>query len=151
MARTRPRTRSRSSAGSSEPALLAAALALREQVFVGEQGVPAQEELDGRDGEALHLVALAHSLADGPRNPALAARGGGRENRPRRGGARVSQARHRREHAGALAKARERGARRARLAAQIEALALYEHAGFAVDSAPFQEAGIEHVWMGREL
>jgi predicted GNAT family N-acyltransferase len=51
----------------------------------------------------------------------------------------------------ALAEARRRGARRARLASQLEVVALYEQAGFAVESGVFEEAGIPHVWMGREL
>jgi predicted GNAT family N-acyltransferase len=38
---------------------LAGALALRELVFCGEQGVARAEELDGRDGAARHVVALA--------------------------------------------------------------------------------------------
>jgi len=37
---------------------LAAALALREEVFCGEQGVTLEGDRDGRDGEALHLVAF---------------------------------------------------------------------------------------------
>jgi predicted GNAT family N-acyltransferase len=28
---------------------------------------------------------------------------------------------------------------------------LYEHAGFAVESGLFEEAGIQHVWMGQVL
>src|SRR4029077_21139313 len=40
------------------PQDLRGALAVREQVFCREQGVPRSEELDGRDGDALHLVAL---------------------------------------------------------------------------------------------
>ena len=51
----------------------------------------------------------------------------------------------------ALERARQRGSTRARLAAQVEAVELYRRAGFAVESEPFQEAGIAHVWMGREL
>ncbi len=35
-----------------------AALALREAVFCGEQGVSLADELDGRDDEAVHLVAI---------------------------------------------------------------------------------------------
>src|ERR1035437_1767392 len=35
-----------------------AALELRHEVFCEEQGVPKHEELDGRDHEALHLVAV---------------------------------------------------------------------------------------------
>lgn len=30
-------------------------------------------------------------------------------------------------------------------------VALYERAGFAVESDVFEEAGIPHVWMGRAL
>ena len=37
---------------------LRAALALRYEVFCTEQGVSEAEEIDGRDGEALHLVAV---------------------------------------------------------------------------------------------
>src|SRR5881275_947264 len=35
------------------------ALALRHEVFCLEQGVPEWEELDGRDPEGIHLVAVA--------------------------------------------------------------------------------------------
>ena len=35
-----------------------ALLELRHRVFCVEQGVPEHEEIDGRDGEAIHLVAL---------------------------------------------------------------------------------------------
>jgi predicted GNAT family N-acyltransferase len=51
----------------------------------------------------------------------------------------------------AVSTARERGCDRARLASQLKATALYERAGFAVRSTPFEEAGIRHVWMGRVL
>jgi predicted GNAT family N-acyltransferase len=51
----------------------------------------------------------------------------------------------------ALARAREQGFQRVRLAAQLAAVALYEQVGFAVESEPFEEAGIPHVWMGLEL
>ena len=37
---------------------LDAALALRHDVFCVEQGVPQHEELDGRDGDGIHLVAV---------------------------------------------------------------------------------------------
>lgn len=41
---------------SSDPALLAQAAQLRNRVFVGEQGVPAELEFDGRDALAAHVV-----------------------------------------------------------------------------------------------
>ena len=51
----------------------------------------------------------------------------------------------------AVEQARAEGCTRARLAAQTRATEVYAGVGFAVESEPFQEAGIEHVWMGREL
>ena len=39
---------------------MAAALELRHDVFCVEQGVPEHEELDGRDHEGIHLVAVAN-------------------------------------------------------------------------------------------
>ena len=38
----------------------AAALELRRQVFVHEQGIPSRLEADRRDADALHLVAVHH-------------------------------------------------------------------------------------------
>ena len=41
---------------------MAAALELRHEVFCVEQGVPVYEELDGRDGEGVHLVAISNGI-----------------------------------------------------------------------------------------
>jgi len=134
------------------PTELEAALALREQVFCGEQGVPREQELDGRDDDALHVVALEPTaqvvfgtlrlLLEG--DVAKVGRVAVARNARRRGVAsRMLEL--------ALEEARARGAERARLAAQIDALELYERAGFRVESEPFLEAGIRHVWMGRAL
>jgi predicted GNAT family N-acyltransferase len=130
----------------------AQAYALREEVFYGEQGVPRQEDLDGLDDQALHVVALAPGqtrvigtlrvVIDGSR-----AKVGrvvvGRDWRGRGIASRML--------ALALAQARERGCEQVRLASQLQVVALYERAGFAVESEPFQEAGIPHVWMGLRL
>jgi len=128
------------------------ALGLRERVFCIEQGVPPEEELDEFDEFALHLVALERE--DGPVIATLRLLCAGEEAKI--GRVAVERAWRRRGIAArmlglALARARERGCRRARLAAQLEAVALYEGAGFVVESEIFQEAGITHVWMGREL
>ncbi|HEV7161765.1 MAG TPA: GNAT family N-acetyltransferase [Solirubrobacteraceae bacterium] len=131
---------------------LEGAIALREQVFCREQGVPRDEELDGRDGEALHLVALEPGsdrviatlrlLQDGPR--AKVGRVAVQHDWRRLGiAARMLQL--------ALARAHELGAREVRLAAQLEAKGLYEQAGFVVQSDQFEEAGIPHVWMGLQF
>ena len=128
------------------------AIAVRERVFVDEQGVPVEEELDGRDGEAMHLLAVPRD--GGPPVGTLRMLLDGelvkvgrvavdREWRRRGIAARMLDV--------ALGEARARGARRARLASQLDVVALYERAGFTVESGVFEEAGIPHVWMGREL
>jgi len=135
-----------------EPSDVPGAIAVREQVFCREQGVPLAEEVDGLDDSAEHLVALAPDgrrvigtlrlLVDGDK--AKIGRVAVERDWRRRGiAARMLDL--------AVARARELGSVRARLAAQLQAVALYEQAGFAVESDEFAEAGIPHVWMGRAL
>jgi putative N-acetyltransferase (TIGR04045 family) len=131
---------------------LSRAVELRKQVFCEEQGVPVSEELDGRDREAEHIVALSPDreqiigtlrlLIDGPR--AKVGRVAVAHDWRRRGIASQMLTL-------ALARARRHGCTQARLAAQLDAVALYEQAGFSVESERFEEAGIPHVWMGRAL
>ena len=128
------------------------AFALRERVFYGEQGVPREEEIDGRDEHALHLVALdgACGRVIGTLRLLLDAEDAkvGRvavEREWRRRGIAA------RMLALALAEARARGCARARLASQLAVVAVYEQAGFAVEAETFEEAGIQHVWMGMRL
>jgi predicted GNAT family N-acyltransferase len=127
------------------------ALAVRERVFCEEQGVSREEERDGLDEGGLHLLAVCREghvvgtlrlLLGGD----LARVGRVAVDRDwRRGGiaSRMLEA--------ALAEARARGCREARLAAQLVATGLYERAGFTIESQPFEEAGITHVWMRRAL
>jgi predicted GNAT family N-acyltransferase len=132
------------------------AFALRERVFCGEQGVAREEELDARDEDALHLVAVGcdagvvigtlRLLIDAHDGAPIAKIGRVAVQREwRRRGIALAMLER------ALAEARARGCARVRLAAQLEAVALYEQAGFAVESERFEEAGIQHVWMGRRL
>jgi putative N-acetyltransferase (TIGR04045 family) len=129
------------------------ALAVREEVFCREQGVPRSDEVDGLDGRALHLVAVEPGAAGrvvGTLRVLLA------DGRARIGRVAVEREWRRRGLAShmlemAIELARERGCVDARLAAQTVATGLYERAGFSIESAPFQEAGIPHVWMGLAL
>jgi predicted GNAT family N-acyltransferase len=137
---------------SAGPEDVAGAVGVRERVFCVEQGVPRSEELDGLDDRALHVVALEpHArrvigtlrlLLDGSR----AKVGRVAVERDWRGRGIASRMLEL-----ALELARERGCREASLASQLEATGLYERAGFAVESEPFEEAGIAHVWMGRPI
>lgn len=129
------------------------AMAVREHVFCGEQGVPRSEELDPLDDEALHLVALVPDDA-GRVVATLRLLLGEADARIGRVAV-LADWRHRgvaaRMLAIASARAREEGHAKVRLAAQIRAMELYERAGFSVESEPFDDAGIPHMWMGRRL
>jgi predicted GNAT family N-acyltransferase len=128
-----------------------AALALRHEVFVVEQGVPIEEEIDAHDDDdALHLVAVEDGrviatcrvVPDG--------------ETAKLGRVAVAAAARRRGIASRLlaegeARARAIGARRIALAAQTDALALYERAGYTPYGGRFMDAGIEHQMMEKRL
>jgi predicted GNAT family N-acyltransferase len=129
---------------------MAAVLALRHDVFCVEQGVPEREELDGRDGEAMHLVAVADGrllgtcrlLFVGPtvQFSRLAVRRDARRNGI---ASALLQRADEETEAG--------GARRLVLHAQTYARALYDTAGYEPRGRIFMEAGIEHVAMEKRL
>ena len=127
-----------------------AALALRYEVFCGEQGVSLAEERDGRDNEALHLVVVEHGGVIGT------CRLLAHEAEVKLGRMAVAPAHRGRRQAAELlveadAAARELHAQRITLAAQLSAQALYERAGYAPYGDVFLDAGIEHVMMGKAL
>src|ERR1700757_2914458 len=101
---------------------LAAALELRHDVFCVEQGVPVRDEVDGRDPEGIHLVAM-------------------------RDGELIATA----MLAAADEESRAGGARRIVLHAQTYARELYETAGYRPRGRLFWEAGIEHIAMEKLL
>ncbi|MGH2915613.1 MAG: GNAT family N-acetyltransferase [Solirubrobacteraceae bacterium] len=129
---------------------LEAALALRYEVFCEEQGVPTSEERDGRDGDGVHLVAVAAGrllatcrlLLVGP--TVQFSRLAVRPDERRRG---IATAMLRAADTEALAG----GARRLVLHAQTYARALYEAAGYEPRGRAFMEAGIEHIAMEKLL
>jgi predicted GNAT family N-acyltransferase len=138
----------RRAAGDAE---LAALLDLRHRVFCVEQGVPKREELDGRDGDAIHLVAVDGDgrvlgtcrllLVD--RTVQLSRLAVDRTER-RRGIATALLREADREAAGARAK-------RIVLHAQTYAQGLYAAGGYEPRGRTFVEAGIEHVAMEKRL
>lgn len=127
--------------------LAADALPLRIEVFVEEQGVPAEIEQDGRDAEALHCVAYrsGRALATGRLLPeAKIGRMAVHAEARRQGvGLRVLDA--------LLEAARARGDACVELSAQIAAAGFYRKRGFEAIGPPYLEAGIEHVRMRRAL
>ncbi len=129
---------------------LAVALALREEVFCGEQGVTIELDRDGRDGEALHLVAVDDGVVGTCRvliEPGGTAKFGRLCVRASARGRGVGAA----LLAAAEAEARAAGASRVGMHAQTGALGLYERAGYARYGEPFDEEGIEHLGMEKWL
>lgn len=126
----------------------AAATLVRDEVFVGEQGVPVDLEHDGRDPECLHV--LAESSAGDPVGTGRLLPDGhiGRlaVRAPWRGGG-VGAA----MLALLIEEARERGHATVELNAQTSALGFYRAFGFAEVGDRFMEAGIEHQAMSLSL
>jgi len=129
---------------------LASALRLRYDVFCVEQGVPEYEELDGRDGEGIHLVAVGNGELLGTCRVLMV----GKTAQFSRLAVRASARRRRIATAllaAAAAETRAAGGRRLVLHAQIYARPLYEHAGYKARGCVFREAGIDHIAMEKEL
>ena len=129
-----------------------AALAVREQVFIVEQGVTPAGDRDGRDGEALQLVAVSEDGAViGTCRLLLEPDGTAKFGRL----AVLSEHRGRGVGAALLAEAereaRAAGARRIGLHAQTDALALYERSDYTPYGERFDEEGIEHLGMEKHL
>ena len=129
---------------------MSAALELRERVFAGEQGVDRAADRDGRDHEALHLVALDGGNVVGTCRLVFDG------SRARLGRLAVTRSRRREGIGAALLaeadrRAREAGARRIELHAQLPARDLYLRDGYADQGRVFVEEGIEHVAMAKHL
>jgi predicted GNAT family N-acyltransferase len=121
---------------------------IREAVFVAEQGVPPEIELDDWDERCEHALAFdacgramgtGRLLPDGHigRMAVL------RESRGQGVGGLMLEA--------LIERARARGMRRVALNAQTHAVPFYARFGFAVAGETFMEAGIPHVAMARSL
>jgi predicted GNAT family N-acyltransferase len=140
---------------------LAAAYAIRDEVFVVEQGVPVELERDERDADAEHFLVLVDGEAVAAGR--LVVEDAGYEGIDRGLGS-VG-------HLGRLAvrapfrgsglgvalvdalveRARERGLRALYLGAQTHAVGFYRRLGFAVTGEVFDDAGIPHRHMVRVL
>ena len=130
---------------------LEAALSVRRQVFVEEQGVPEHRELDGRDDTAIHFLALDGDRVVGAARlreydasrakvervavlPSERGRGLGRD---------LMDA--------VEATAAEEGYVEVLLHAQVPVVEFYEALDYDVTSEPFEDAGITHREMRKSL
>ena len=145
-----------------EPEQVAAAYAIRSEVFVGEQGVPPDLELDDLDATADHF--LAYDDAGQPVGAGrLVVEPPGFEGAPES----ITPV----GHLGRLAvlgvargsglgvalvtaierQAVDRGLRLVALSAQTQAIGFYERLGYAAHGPEFDDAGLAHRWMTRLL
>lgn len=124
--------------------------ALRRTVFIEEQGVSEAEELDEQDASSTHLIAWAGDTAVGTARLRIAD-----------GVAKIGRVCVLRTHRGqglgaamileALDIACRAGAGMAKLGAQTHALGFYEALGFRATGPVYDDAGIAHRDMVRDL
>ncbi|GAB3063510.1 GNAT family N-acetyltransferase [Salinicoccus sesuvii] len=125
-------------------------LAIRKRVFVEEQNVPMDREVDEHEDASTHILLIDEEpigtvryrpAADGlikiERMAVLP------EARGRRLGVELMAFVH--NHAA------ENGYTRAKLGAQVHAIDFYKKLGYTVSSDEFEDAGIPHVYMERTL
>lgn len=134
----------------SGPAELEALLDLRHRVFCVEQGVPKHEEIDGRDGDAIHLVAVRDGRVLGTCRLLFV------DRTVQLSRLAVAADARREGIASALLREADREAKAARakrivLHAQTYARELYVTDGYEERGRTFVEAGIEHVAMEKRL
>jgi predicted GNAT family N-acyltransferase len=119
------------------------ALRIRIRVFVGEQGVPAEIELDADDQRAVHFVACDEKRAVGTARLVM------RGHNAKIGRMAVLKSKRRKQIgkqllSRAIATAKKQGARKIYLHAQVAVIGFYESAGFRCVGPVFDEAGIPH-------
>ncbi|MBU9697605.1 GNAT family N-acetyltransferase [Rhodobacteraceae bacterium HSP-20] len=116
---------------------------LRRVVFIEEQGVPEADEIDDRDGDAIHLLATVDGAPVGSARLLLSGTTGkiGRVCvlTPHRGtglGAALIRA--------AITELRARGMTTAKLGSQTHAIGFYKRLGFTPTGPEYMDAGIPH-------
>ena len=131
------------------------ALAVRRAVFIEEQGVSEEEEIDAHDGDPAEVTSAVHVVAYLDGQPVATGRLLLDITPPEYG--HIGRVAVLREHRGrgcgravmlALQEeARRRGYPGITLAAQLPAIAFYERLGYVARGEVFLDANIEHRWM----
>jgi ElaA protein len=124
---------------------------IRMEVFVVEQRVPPDEEMDDLDASAIHVLARVDGQPVGTGRLLVEA------GAPARIGRMAVREPFRRLGVGSailtalLGVARSRGIETVTLAGQLHAIPFYERHGFAARDDVFLDAGIQHRWMDLRL
>lgn len=127
--------------------LAEAILAIRLEVFVTEQGVPSELEVDGRDPECIHALAFCDDKPVGT----------GRLLPDGHIGRVAVLKTYRNQGVGAaimkrlIEEARKRGFEEVLLSSQTAAIRFYERLGFVSEGDVYLEAGIDHIDMSLKL
>lgn len=130
---------------------LEAAFKVRKQVFVTEQGIPEDIELDDRENEALHMVVQDGAKVIGTARVMFLDNGQAKLERM------AILKPYRRQGIGSKVIAfineelRNRQVKQVILHAMYSVVAFYQHCGFETSGPTFWEAGIKHIKMQRNL
>jgi predicted GNAT family N-acyltransferase len=137
---------------------LAQALAIREVVFIEEQHVPETIERDAEDARAYHVLALqgGHAIGTGRLVQLPKAPKGETGAWAQVGRMAVLQASRKGGVGTHLLNALEAEARKRKVAgillhAQVSAMAFYQRHGYQPHGAEFEEAGMPHLMMKKQL
>jgi YbgC/YbaW family acyl-CoA thioester hydrolase len=134
------------------PSLQAGCRAVREEVFMQEQGIAEADEWDEMDAQCVHALVknrLGVPVATGRRLPAkdgVAKIGRMAVKKVLRGEGLGAQVLH-----ALIQESRERGDKAIELSAQCSAEAFYRVMGFQVVGEPYDEVGIAHVAMRKPI
>ncbi len=128
------------------------ALKIRNQVFVIEQNVPLELEIDQYEAHTVHFV-----LYDEQRHPLATVRLLPKENQTMKVQRMAVLNEHRQKGLGKVIMdaaedfAKEQGYQQLVLDAQLTAVPFYERLGYQAEGDIFLDAGIEHVSMTKEV
>jgi predicted GNAT family N-acyltransferase len=133
------------------------ALAVRREVFIEEQGVPEDLEVDGRDDEAVHFVAcddgdpVGAARLRGKSGDSVSNASTGKVERVAVVADRRGEGLGRQIMAELETTAAEEGIETLVLHAQLHVEGFYRELDYETTSDVFEEAGIDHVEMRKEL
>ena len=123
---------------------------IRMEVFVGEQGVPAELEMDSFDDGAIHVLAYVNGEPAGCGRLLLNGNS-----------AKIGRVAVRKKYRGSgigsgickllISIAEDNGVEKIRLNAQLTAVGFYSGLGFEKEGDVFMEAGIRHIGMFRTI